>query len=171
MIMSYNSNVFQQISSKLINKSLRMAGALREAAKLCAEDLLRDSEMQVPVDTGALVLSGEVVDKGNSFDVVYSATQRDRHLLDPSKPLGSNPDFNYALIQHEATWFKHPNGGKDHYLSDPYNANKQTYMEIMKESVREAVLEDAPINVGGSKSVRGKRSIRKAAKLVRKRRK
>lgn len=168
MIMSYNSNVFQQISSKLINKSLRMEEALREAAKLCAEDLLRDSEVQVPVDTGALVLSGEVVDKGTSFDVVYSATPRDRHLLDPSKPLGSNPDYNYALIQHEATWFKHPNGGKDHYLSDPYNANKQTYMEIMKESVREAVLEDVPrINIKNSKSVRG-RSLRKAWKSTRK---
>lgn len=170
MIMSYNSNVFQQISSKLINKSLRMRGALREAAKLCAEDLLRESEVQVPVDTGALVLSGEVVDKGTSFDVVYSATQRDRHLLDPSKPLGSNPDYNYALIQHEATWFKHPNGGKDHYLSDPYNANKQTYMEVIKDSVREAILEDTSINVANSKSV-GKKGVRKANKLIRRRKK
>ncbi len=170
MIMSYNSNVFQQISSKLINKSLQMEGALREAAKLCAEDLLRESETQVPVDTGALVLSGEVVDKGNSFDVVYSATQRDRHLLDPSKPLGSNPDYNYALIQHEATWFKHPNGGKDHYLSNPYNANKQAYMDIMKESVREAILEDVPINVVNSKSVR-KKGVRKANKLIRRHKK
>ena len=170
MIMSYNSNVFQQISSKLINKSLRMGGALREAAKLCAEDLLRESEVQVPVDTGALVLSGEVIDKGTSFDVVYSATQRDRHLLDPSKPLGNNPDFNYALIQHEATWFKHPNGGKDHYLSDPYNANKQTYMEVMRDSVREAILEDTSINVANSKSVR-KKGARKANKLIRRRKK
>ena len=170
MIMSYNSNVFQQISSKLINKSLRMEGALREAARLCAEGLLRESEMQVPVDTGALVLSGEVIDKGTSFDVVYSATQRDRHLLDPSKPLGNNPDFNYALIQHEATWFKHPNGGKDHYLSDPYNANKQTYMEIMKESVREAILKDVPMNVANSKSVR-KKAAQKANKFIRRRKK
>ena len=68
--MSYNSNVFQRISSELIDKSLRMEGALREAAKLCAEDLLRESEVQVPVDTGALILSGEVVDNGNSFDGV-----------------------------------------------------------------------------------------------------
>lgn len=166
MVMSFNSNVFQQISSKLINKSLRMEGALREAAKLCAEDLLRESEMQVPVDTGALYLSGEVIDNGNSFDVAYSATPRDRHELDPSKPLEEPADKSYALIQHEATWFKHPRGGKDHYLSDPYNANKQTYMGIMKEAVREAVLEDASINVANSKSVR-KRSIRKASKLVR----
>ena len=168
MVMSYNSNVFQRISSELIDKSLRMEGALREAAKLCAEDLLRESEVQVPVDTGALILSGEVVDNGNSFDVVYSATQRDRHLLDPSKPLGNNPDYNYALIQHEATWFKHPNGGKDHYLSDPYNANKQTYIDVMKASVREAILEDVPINAGSSKSVGGKKSRRKAKQHARK---
>ena len=169
MIMSYNSNVFQQISSKLVSRASYMEGAAKKAAKQCAEHLLEESTEQVPVDTGALVLSGEVVDKGTSFDVVYSATPRDRHLLDPSKPLGSNPDYNYALIQHEATWFKHPNGGKDHYLSDPYNANKQTYMEIMKESVREAVLEDVPINVESSKSVRGKKSRRKAMHFARKR--
>ena len=50
MVMSYNSNVFQRISSELIDKSLRMEGALREAAKLCAEDLLRESEVQVPAE-------------------------------------------------------------------------------------------------------------------------
>nr|DAH67174.1 MAG TPA: Minor capsid protein [Caudoviricetes sp.] len=139
MIMSYNSNVFQQISSKLVGRASYMEGAAKKAAKQCAEHLLEESTEQVPVDTGALVLSGEVVDKGTSFDVVYSATPRDRHLLDPSKPLGSNPDYNYALIQHEATWFNHPNGGKDHYLSDPFNANKQRYISIISAGVREAL--------------------------------
>lgn len=28
---------------------------------------------------------------------------------------------NYAGIQHEATWYKHPIKGKAHYLLDPFN--------------------------------------------------
>lgn len=78
-------------------------------------------------------------------------------------------DQVYARYQHEHDEFKHPDGGKAHYLRDPLYANVDDYMRAVarttlteggpKEGMKEAVedlsakvYEEAPLEFGDLKA-------------------
>jgi hypothetical protein len=82
----------------------------------CALDLKDRSVQEAPVDTGDL--------RGNcavSSPISGHSTTRTTVEIGYSLP--------YAIVQHEALEFRHPEGGKAKYLEDPYNANKEKYLQ------------------------------------------
>lgn len=78
---------------------------LEEAAR-CKEEI----KLQTPVLTGKLRDSAKVEVTGPMLTPKVQA----------SASAKSEKGYDYANIQHETTWFKHPNGGKDHFVSDPF---------------------------------------------------
>lgn len=89
--------------------------------------LLNRSLPLVPVDTGRLKSSGKVTITGDfSRTVSYYA---------------ENPDtgYDYAPIQHEATWFRHLPGTTAKFLETPYRQNLKRMIEIVGESVSRGI--------------------------------
>lgn len=78
---------------------------LEEAAR-CKEE----AKLQTPVRTSKLRDSVKVEVTGAKLTPKVTAS---------ASAVASN-GYNYASIQHETTWFNHPNGGKDHFISDPF---------------------------------------------------
>lgn len=78
---------------------------LEEAAR-CKEEI----KLQTPVLTGKLRDSAKVEVTGRMLTPKVQA----------SASAKSEKGYDYANIQHETTWFNHPNGGKDHFVSDPF---------------------------------------------------
>lgn len=78
-------------------------GASEAGTHAALDHLATVSKNQVPIDTGALKASCavQVGAGGTSGAVSY--------------------DTPYAIIQHEATGYSHPKGGKSKYLEDPAN--------------------------------------------------
>lgn len=70
-----------------------------------AKTILAASQEEVPVDTGELKLSGEIIETDKGYLVKYSAL--------------TDSGYDYAIRQHEDTSLYHPNGGKAGYLRDP----------------------------------------------------
>lgn len=77
--------------------------ALLEAIAAEAERILEASFPLVPVDTGLLLSTGMTIAQPQGADIRYGG-----HGLAP-----------YAAIVHESTAMNHPNGGQDHFLSQP----------------------------------------------------
>lgn len=106
----------------------RNAAAMLALAKPLAEEagahvLLDKSQPLVPVRSGVLIASGQVVTDGEGAAVVYTAT---------------NPrdGYDYAIKQHEDTSLNHPNGGQAKYLEQPMNTEHAAVGEAMAETVR-----------------------------------
>lgn len=93
------------------------AGALR-GLKLSAEYLLSESTKLVPLDEGTLQDSGKAtVDEATmTGNVTY--------------------DTPYAVVQHEAMDFVHPNGRQAKYLEEPWMANAGRFLVIIGEQIR-----------------------------------
>lgn len=109
------------------------------AAKECAELLLDVSQPLVPEDTGLLKISGKVQKvprtKDPTYQVVYSATAGERARVQGSSAKIKNPDFNYAWIQHENLEYHHEKG-QAKYLEEPYEENKDLFMELIADALR-----------------------------------
>lgn len=45
----------------------------------------------------------------------------------------------YAFVQHEHSEFKHPKGGKDHYLTDPLKADEPMIIENVAKAASRAL--------------------------------
>lgn len=139
MALSFDFDVIRGIKTNLRNSGKRKREAGIRATKRAAERLLELSKALVPVDTTTLRDSGKVVQgKGKAeFSVVYHATVADRYK-NQGKDIENvkNPDFNYAWIQHEATWFKHPNGGQAKYLEQPFEENKNRFLGTIASAMR-----------------------------------
>lgn len=81
------------------------------------------SQPLVPVDTGALKRSGEIVQVDNGFKIKY-------HSENPKN------NYNYAVIQHENTSFKHK-VGQAKYLEDAIKNNLDKIEDaIVKEVIK-----------------------------------
>ncbi|MDD5229913.1 MAG: hypothetical protein PHC43_01135 [Candidatus Marinimicrobia bacterium] len=103
------------VGTKQIIENLRKAGsrgvkAVAGGLYLGANNIMRDSKKEVPVDLGTLKNSGYVTMPEISGDNVkvelgYGGEAKD-----------------YAVVQHEHTEFKHPEGGKAKFLQDPLYA-------------------------------------------------
>jgi hypothetical protein len=70
--------------------------------KIAEQVLYTAQELYVPVLTGDLKRSGRMTSHPGAYPVIYVSF--------------GGPDVPYALLQHEATWFKHPRGGRAKYL-------------------------------------------------------
>lgn len=75
--------------------------ALVQAIQAEADRILEASYPLVPVDTGALISSGAVINSHDGADIRYGN-------------FGAVP---YALVVHERTDTNHPRGGQHHFLS------------------------------------------------------
>lgn len=105
----------QIIGLKELIKNLEDAGdrgkkAVGAGLYLEANNIIADSLREVPVDLGALKNSRYVTlpnVSGNNISIELG--------------FGGAGTKDYAVIQHERTDFKHPEGGKAKYLQDPIN--------------------------------------------------
>lgn len=100
--------------------------AMTLAAVKHANKVMSASKQLVPVDTGALMISGEVLDpvvtdQDVSVDLVYGT---------------SEPTSNYAIVQHERLDFNHPNGGQAKYLDQPLLAMADDLTTAIAETVK-----------------------------------
>jgi hypothetical protein len=73
-----------------------------ELEKVAEQILYTAQEIYVPVLTGDLKRSGRMKSHKGRYPVIYVSF--------------GGPDVPYALLQHEATWFNHPRGGRAKYL-------------------------------------------------------
>lgn len=91
-----------------------------------ANRVMDASKQLVPVETGALMISGEVLepeitDSGVSIDLVYGT---------------SEPTSNYAIVQHERLDFNHPLGGQAKYLEQPLLAMADDLTRELAETAK-----------------------------------
>ena len=96
------------------------------AAVKHANRVMDASKALVPVATGALMISGEVLepvvtDAGVTIDLVYGSEE---------------PTSNYAAVQHERLDFNHPNGGQAKYLEQPLLAMADDLTRELAETVK-----------------------------------
>lgn len=144
-------DVIADIKYNIRNTSKTMVDYGKDAIKMCAEDLLEKSRELAPKDTGALRESGHI-DKHRDFayTVVYDVTVADRaEKMGKSLDKVSNPDYKYGRIQHDNLYFHH-DIGQALYLEEPYEANKDFYIDFIRDSMRRAIRK-------GVRSKRGKR--------------
>lgn len=104
----------------------RTREAMTLAAVKHANRVMDASGALVPVETGALMISGEVLepevtDSGVTVDLVYGT---------------SEPTSNYAIVQHERLDFNHPNGGQAKYLEQPLLAMADDLTQELAETAK-----------------------------------
>lgn len=88
-------------------------------ARDAAKHLLAASRAVVPIETGDLYRSGEVIETDDGHAVGY--------------PL------DYAARQHEETTWNHPNGGKAKYLEDPAIEEADALLALLARGIRKAL--------------------------------
>lgn len=83
--------------------------------------LTGEAQREAPIEKGTLRATG-------TWRIVYDENGR-RYWVEVS--------FStvYARRQHEETTWKHPQGGKAHYLSDPHKANVVRYEDLMRRAI------------------------------------
>lgn len=110
--------------------------ALAAAAELAVESagktLLDASQQLVPVDTGALKASGQVTGDGPHTVAVSYGRQ------DGAGRNGADT-ADYAVIQHEALDYNHPNGGQAKYLEQAMHSAAPEILAAMAEQLRAAL--------------------------------
>lgn len=106
-----------------VNAAAKLEAVKDEAAHAGAEALLEASRPDVPVDTGVLQASGEVLPAGPGTAAVrYSAKSKD--------------GFDYAIKQHEDMTLNHPHGGQAKYLEAPMHADGPAILAAMAKAVQ-----------------------------------
>lgn len=124
---------FHTLSGLPLSVSLQRAfvkghKAAQNELLLGAQQILQDSQALVPVDTGALKSSGEVIDQGDTVIINYG---------DDSIGAGGIPSREYALDQHENLSYYHPNGGQAKYLEEPFLRRlDEVRLEVFKAFAR-----------------------------------
>lgn len=72
-----------------------------------------EARLETPVKSGRLQASV-------SFYVDPSAGLTHPTIIGTAEAHDPETGYDYSVLQHETTWFHHPNGGKDHFISDPF---------------------------------------------------
>ena len=101
----------------------KIQDASRRGVTLAAEHVLGESRRVVPHDTGTLERSGRVVSEGTGAQSRAGVTY----------------DTTYAVIQHEATHYRHQKGRRAKYLEGPMNASRGVVREIIARALRGAL--------------------------------
>lgn len=151
---TYNGGIWEELKYKFQNMAESQKEALRNSLKESANELLKYAREEAPEDTGFLKKTSYVEDLGNQFDVVFSATAGDRAEYIGDDEYGGDRDYNYAWIQHERTWYRHRKG-KAKYLSDPFEAHKDEWMENAANAVRRATI--SALRRGNTPKIKGAR--------------
>ena len=92
---------------------------VEEAARIKAE-----AKMEVPVESGDLRNSINVSVTGSASRKTLNATASSVHR-----------DYDYAGKQHDDTSLNHPNGGKAHYISDPFERGVQRITKRLEDEL------------------------------------
>lgn len=117
---------------------------IRLSSSKVANDLLDKSNIQTPLDTGALRESGkayvnyEEVGSGSKEGKAVNkkeATVRNNNLRYTASVIYTE---KYALKQHERLDFKHTYGNAK-YLQKPFQENKNKYVDTIKEAVKKGI--------------------------------
>lgn len=87
--------------------------------------ILREMQLQVPVDSGDLYRSLTCEVRGGKLTPKLTASASSIHN-----------GYDYAGIQHDTSWYNHPNGGKWHYVSDPFNAGVERIECRFEEEIK-----------------------------------
>lgn len=95
--------------------------AVNEALLECGEDLLRESGMLVPLNTGILEGSGEV----SQNEIALTANV--------------SYDTPYAKRQHEDTRIRHASPRQAKYLEKPFNLNARKYKDWIRRKIHNAL--------------------------------
>ena len=121
--MSVTISGMNEILSALRDTESNLNQAVKQSITEVCADLLGESQPLVPVDTAALVGSGnfEVEQVG---DTVQGS-------------VGYNTP--YALKVHEDRTMNHPNGGQAKYLTDPFEQRKDKYTEKIQQDAQRAL--------------------------------
>ena len=88
-----------------------------------AEDLKEESSAQAPIDKGDL----------------RADCQIDSSKLNSDLTVAVGYSLDYAMEQHENLEYNHPNGGKAKFLEDPFNANVEKYIEMVKDGAEKVI--------------------------------
>lgn len=104
--------------------SKKVIDEVRKNAKIAllqnAGDLKRESQQVVPIDTKDLQRNCNIDDR-----------QLDKGVVKVGY------DLKYALEQHENLEYRHDPGRKAKYLEDPFNANKDKYIDNVAKKIKE----------------------------------
>ena len=92
---------------------------LEEAARIRAE-----ARMQVPVASGVL---------RDSIQVPVKHTPSRVHMSAIASAVDNG--YDYAGKQHDDTSLNHPNGGKAHFLSDPFNEGVERIEQRLEDEL------------------------------------
>jgi hypothetical protein len=98
-------NRYAQKIDKVVNKQLKKTG----------EEILIDSQMLAPIDTGLMVNSTEVAVKDNRVEVRYN--------------------IDYSLYVHEDLTMNHPNGGQAKFLELATLENAKNHFGTLKKLI------------------------------------
>ena len=93
---------------------------LEEAPRIEAE-----AKLETPVESG---------DLRNSVTVSVSQSGRKASLT--ASALSIHRGYDYSNIQHENETFNHPNGGKAHFIRDPFNRGVERIKRRIEQEVR-----------------------------------
>lgn len=115
-----------KMQKALAKRELDVLKAVKAGVYLAANNIMTESKRQVPVDQGVL--------RGSGY-VALPVEQQGRVTVE----LGyGGPAADYAAIQHEVP-MNHPEGGKDHFLSDPINAAEGSFKRTVTEFAARAL--------------------------------
>ena len=92
---------------------------LEEAPRIEAE-----AKLETPVESG---------DLRNSVTVSVSQIKRKVNLVASASSI--HRGYDYSNIQHENETFNHPNGGKAHFIRDPFNRGVERIERRLREEV------------------------------------
>jgi hypothetical protein len=100
----WNTKDFQ---TKMMNINMRVNSSAGYIARDAAQNILSLARANAPRKTGALRTSGNITTLGGRSGFVEMQIEFSSY----------NRGFDYAEIQHERSDYRHPRGGRDHYLS------------------------------------------------------
>jgi hypothetical protein len=104
----------------------RLVKRANDGVREVMEEIFKESQEEVPVDTGNLKASGKLRDTGKSIIITYGGP-------------GIDINVDYAEIQHEDLSFNHPNGGKAKFIEDPLNRHKNDFARKGAQRLKDAL--------------------------------
>lgn len=110
-------------ASDFLARSGIVEGEVEKATELgvrtVAQELLRLSQLEVPLDKGRLMGSGHAQSEGNNeWSVGYYTVYAHR--------LHEHPEYNFQ------------NGRKGKYLEDPLKRNRALFLEVLSKTIKAA---------------------------------
>lgn len=113
---------FSDFIKKSSEAARRVLSGARDGEDLAADELLRLSQLEVPLDKSTLQNSGHADRDSQGAYVAYGG-----------------PASDYAVRMHEHPEYKFQHGRKGKYLEDPLKRNQSTFLRLMGEQVKEAL--------------------------------